>query len=202
MEVVSTFENRANRILLYIFAPLAFAILTYLGSQASIYLPFTPVPITLQVLTVILAGLMLGPRLGALSQVEYVVAGILGAPVFAGGKSGLIALLGPTGGYIIGFIIAAYLTGIIYRVYGKKKNWSLFLSSASGAATILFMGAAWLTIGFVLSGLNIMNAIGKSIMIGIIPFIAGDILKVIAASIVIRTLVSGSRQGKESRLRL
>jgi len=200
MEIVSVFENRTYRALLYIFTPLAFAVLTFLGSQVSIYLPFTPVPITLQVLTVILAGLMLGPRLGALSQLEYVIAGILGAPVFAGGKFGFAALAGPTGGYIVGFIFAAYVTGIIYRRYGNGNNWSLFLSSASGAITILFFGAAWLAVGFVLSGLSIFESVTKSVMLGVVPFIAADFLKVIAAAIFMKTNVSGSWRDKASRL--
>jgi biotin transport system substrate-specific component len=191
MESASVLEGRINKALLYIFIPLAFAVLTYLGSQVSIYLPFTPVPITLQVLTVILAGLMLGPRLGALSQLEYVMAGVLGAPVFAGGKSGLIALLGPTGGYIVGFVFAAYVTGTVYSIYRKGSNWSLFLSSALGDITILFLGAAWLAVGFILTGSSIVESISKSVMVGIVPFIGIDFLKVMVAAIFVRMLAMG-----------
>ena len=201
MEIASVFENRVNKALLYTFMPLAFAVLTYLGSQVSIYLPFTPVPITLQVLTVILAGLILGPRLGVLSQVEYVMAGVLGAPVFAGGKSGIVALAGPTGGYIVGFIFAVLVTGAVYRVYGTRNNWGMFLSAASGVITIYFFGATWLAILFVLSGLSIFESIGKSIMLGVVPFIGADSLKIIVAAIFVRALVSESWPGKVSRPR-
>lgn len=201
MEIASVFESRVNKALLYIFLPLAFAVLTYLGSQVSIYLPFTPVPITLQVLTVILAGLILGPRLGVLSQVEYVMAGVLGAPVFAGGKSGIVALAGPTGGYIVGFVFAAFVTGTVYRVYRRRNDWSIFLSAATGVATIYIFGATWLAILFVLSGLSIFESIGKSMMLGVVPFIGVDSLKIIVAAIFMRALVSKSWPGKVSRPR-
>jgi len=201
MEIASVFENRVNKALLYTFMPLAFAVLTYLGSQVSIYLPFTPVPITLQVLTVILAGLTLGPQLGALSQVEYVIAGILGAPVFAGGKSGVVALAGPTGGYIVGFVFAAFVAGTVYRVYRRTDDRGIFLSAAAGVATIYIFGATWLAILFVLSGLSIFESIGKSIMLGVVPFIGADSLKIIVAAIFVRALVSESWPGKVSRPR-
>ncbi|MCL5985168.1 MAG: biotin transporter BioY [Actinobacteria bacterium] len=201
MEIASVFESRVNKAFLYIFMPLTFAALTYLGSQASIYLPFTPVPITLQVLTVILAGLTLGPRLGALSQAEYVIAGILGAPVFAGGKSGVVALAGPTGGYLVGFIFAAFVIGTVYRVYRRRDDWGIFLSAATGVITIYIFGATWLAILFVLSGLGIFESIGKSMMLGVVPFIGADVLKIIVAAALVKTIVSGSWRDKVSRPR-
>jgi biotin transporter BioY len=88
-----------------------FAALTALGARVTVPLPFTPVPVTLQVLFPLLAGLLLGSKRGALSQAEYVAAGLAGLPVFAKGGSGLAYLFGPTGGYLLGFIAAAFLVG-------------------------------------------------------------------------------------------
>jgi biotin transport system substrate-specific component len=83
---------------------------------AYIMIPLPPVPITLQTLFVVLAGALLGGRLGALSQVVYLLLGIIGLPVFHGGKGGLGILLGPTGGYLVGFIAAAYVVGKLIEV--------------------------------------------------------------------------------------
>src|SRR5688500_4177696 len=92
-------------------AVIAFALLTALGAYAAVPLPFTPVPVSLQTLFVTLAGVLLGPTLGAASQITYLVAGAMGAPVFAGAGAGLPHLFGPTGGYLIAFPVAAYLSG-------------------------------------------------------------------------------------------
>jgi biotin transport system substrate-specific component len=88
-----------------------FAGLTAAGAQVSLHVPFTPVPVTLQVFFVLLAGAALGSRLGALSLAEYLALGAAGLPVFADGKSGLLAFVGPTAGYLPGFIAAAWLVG-------------------------------------------------------------------------------------------
>ncbi|MGZ8551700.1 MAG: biotin transporter BioY [Chitinophagaceae bacterium] len=94
---------------------LVFAMLMAISANAFVYLPFTPVPITMQVLTVLISAIALGGRLAFLSQLQYAIAGLLGAPVFAGFKSGPSALMGPTGGYIMGFMAAAFISGYIYE---------------------------------------------------------------------------------------
>ena len=88
-----------------------FASLTAVGASIHVPLPFTAIPITLQTLFIYVAGALLGSRLGALSQSLYVLMGIMGLPVFAGWRSGFEVLMGPTGGYILGFIPGAYVIG-------------------------------------------------------------------------------------------
>ncbi len=90
-----------------------FAALTGVGALIAIPLPFTPVPITLQTFFIFLAGALLGKYLGALSQLIYLLLGVVGLPVFAKGSSGIGALLGPSGGYLVGFIPAAFLVGYL-----------------------------------------------------------------------------------------
>ncbi len=118
-----------------IFAAL-FAALTAAVAPFKIPLGFTPVPITLQTLVVLMSGAMLGPYYGALSMILYVVVGALGLPVFAGGGSGIGAVLGPTGGYLISYFIAAFVIGwIIY----KKKTSNLIKYGSLFILTILLL---------------------------------------------------------------
>src|SRR5450756_918649 len=123
-----------------------FACLTALG--ALVQIPIGPVPITLQVLFVLLSGLVLGSRLGALSQIEYLAIGFAGAPVFAGGKSGLIALLGPTGGYLIGFVVGAYLAGLVAESIARPGRVRFFAAGLVGTAGIYLLGMMWLATWF------------------------------------------------------
>ena len=126
-------------------AKLAFSIIfaaaMVLSANIFIYLPGTPVPITLQTITVLLSGLFLGGRFAMLSQIEYILLGMMGLPVFAGFKSGVFSLLGPTGGYILGFIFAAFATGYIFENFGgvvKNKIYLCLLSFIAGL-TIIYM---------------------------------------------------------------
>ncbi|MEW6509410.1 MAG: biotin transporter BioY [Bacteroidota bacterium] len=113
-----------------------FAALTAVGARVEI--PHEPVPFTLQTLPVLLAGAFLGPRNGALSQCAYLLAGILGAPVFAGGAFGLATLGGPTGGYLLGFPLAALVVGIL--VHRRKTLLWSFLSMAAGLLVVFSLG--------------------------------------------------------------
>src|SRR5512133_2023281 len=115
-----------------------FALLTAMG--AAIQIPIGPVPITLQVLFVLLSGLVLGSRMGALSQMEYLAIGFAGAPVFAGGKAGIVALLGPTGGYLVGFVVAAYLAGLIAERAGRASRVRFVAAGLIGTAAIYSAG--------------------------------------------------------------
>jgi len=153
---------------------------------AKIELPFTQVPLTLQVFFSLLAGAILGPRYGALSMVLYVLMGAIGLPVFAGGKSGLGVLLGPTGGYLFGFIAAAYLVGLITS-RGKGTTAQLGTAMLAGIAVIYALGVLQLSVVAKLS-------LVKAFAIGAAPFIAVDIIKGLAAVVVARRLrvVSGS----------
>lgn len=160
------------------------AVFTAGMAQIAIRLPFTPVPITLQTLAVIISGMVLGSRWGALSQLEYVALGLSGVPVFAGGKAGLGHLLGPTGGYLIGFIGAAFAAGLIVELWrGKGKVIKFFLAGIAGIIVVYLMGALWLSVWL---SLLQQTAGTKAILtawdLGIKPFILPDLLKVIIAT--------------------
>jgi len=148
---------------------------TALGAYIIIPLPL--VPITLQTLFLNLAGALLGGRLGALSQVVYVLLGIIGLPVFAGGKAGMGVLFGPTGGYLIGFIAAAYVVGKLIELKEKPGFvWTAF-SMLIGLMVIYLFGVIQLSFIAKLS-------IKKSISVGALPFLIGDALKITAAALI------------------
>ncbi len=121
-----------------------FAALTGVGALIAIPLPFTPVPITLQTFFIFLAGALLGKYLGALSQLIYLLLGVVGLPVFAKGSSGIGALLGPSGGYLVGFIPAAFLVGYLLERREKPPLGLIFLAMVVGLLAIYLPGVGWL----------------------------------------------------------
>ncbi|MBS7655196.1 biotin transporter BioY [Candidatus Bathyarchaeota archaeon] len=152
------------------FTPLAalFAVLTALGAYIFIPLPFTPVPITLQTLFVYLAGDILG-ELGALSQIVYILLGALGLPVFARGRGGVEVLIGPTGGYLMGFAAAAFIIGKLTRFkHAQTFVWFIF-SNIIGTIVIYCFGIFQLSIWF--------GSLKKAIIFGVFPFLIGDLIK-------------------------
>src|SRR3989338_1057228 len=152
-----------------------FAALTAAVSPIKIPLGFTPVPITLQTLVVLLSGAMLGPYYGALAMILYVVVGALGLPVFAGGGSGIGALLGPTGGYLFSYFIAAFVIGKILQIRKSPKYLDYVLAMIAGTIIIYTLGAGW---GMAVTGLGL-----TAIMIGwVLPFIIGDTIKLLIAA--------------------
>ncbi len=157
-----------------VFAAL-FAALTAAVAPFKIPLGFTPVPITLQTLVVLMSGAMLGPYYGALAMILYVVVGVLGLPVFAGGGSGIGAVLGPTGGYLISYFIAAYVIGKIVQMRKKPAFLDYVIAMVAGTIIIYVLGAGW---GMVVTGLGI-----AAILAGwVFPFIIGDTIKLLAAA--------------------
>lgn len=151
-----------------------FGALTAIG--AFIVIPLQPVPITLQTLFTGLAGVLLGGYGGALSQIVYILLGILGLPVFAGGKAGIGTLLGPTGGYLIGFVVGAYVIG---KIVEAKKEAGLFwivLALVVGDMLIYTLGTFQLAH---LTGFSLT----KALMIGTVPFLPGDLFKLAATSL-------------------
>lgn len=157
-----------------IIAILGFAALTALSARASIDLQ--PVPITLQVLAVLLAGLTLGAKDGALSQIAYVLAITAGLPIDAGGL-GTAAWLRPSAGYLIGFIAGAFVAG--YLAEKGFGRWVLlrFLAGLVGVAVIYAVGTAWLTYGFLGGDWT------KGWEFGIQPFLIVDMAKAIIATV-------------------
>lgn len=168
-------EDRKMRIAIGI---AAFVLATAFGAYLRIPLPITPVPITLQPLFVILAGALLGPALGAYAMTAYLALGLAGAPVFSGGGSGLAWLLGPTGGYLIAYPAAAYLTGVLA---GGKDSGSVRLAAAlsAGVGVIYLGGAAQLSL---MTGSGLIEVAN----IAVLPFVIGDLLKVLAGVALIR----------------
>ena len=139
-----------------------------LMAQLAVYLPFSPVPVTMQTFAVLLIGMAYGPRLGALTLLVYLLEGASGLPFFAGGLSGPAVLVGPTGGYLIGFIAAAWLTGWLAERGLTRKIWTTGLVFAVGTIVIYLFGALWLS-RFV--------EVGQAVQAGVLPFLIGDVFK-------------------------
>jgi biotin transport system substrate-specific component len=148
---------------------------------AQIAIPLFPVPFTLQVLAVILSGLLLGPRYGSLAQAVYVLVGAVGAPVFAEFSGGLGVILGPTGGYLVSYPIAAAVAGIAApAVAGAARRRALsfgFLWGCAGLAVIYTLGVVWLA---VVTKLPFAVALAQGVLI-FVPF---DLIKVALAALV------------------
>lgn len=150
-----------------------FGALTAVGSFMVI--PLQPLPITLQTLFTSLAGILLGGSAGALSQIIYVLLGIIGLPVFAGGKAGIGTLFGPSGGYLFGFIAGAYIMGKIMEARRDPGWMRISFSLLAGNLVIYTLGTFQLALVADLSPL-------KALMLGVVPFIPGDLLKLSAAA--------------------
>lgn len=153
-----------------------FASLIAVTGYISIPLPISPVPISGQTLAILLAGLLLSPRDAFMAVVLWILMGIAGMPVFSGGRAGLAVLTGPSGGYIIGFIFAAVATS---RLKGKKPNLMRY-----GLACLL--SSLVLVYAFGVSGLMFIAGMPlvAAFQAGVLPFLIGDGLKIIAASLI------------------
>ena len=183
VEIILKKEIIVNKALCRTLGVAAFIILTSLAAFVRIPLPFTPVPITLQTFFVLLSGAFLGSNLGAVSQLGYILLGICGLPVFTGAGSGLFYIFGPTGGYLFGFILASFFIG---RFIPHQDAGAGFIKSAKNDLVftfglfcladlvLLLSGALWLKFLF---GYNLP----RSLSIGLLPFIPGDLLKIAVA---------------------
>jgi biotin transport system substrate-specific component len=163
-------------------------ILTAIAAQFRIPLPFSPVPITLQTFVVLLAGALIGWKRGAIAESLYLIWGVAGAPLFAGGALGLAILAGPTGGYLVGFILGAALVG--WLVSHSKSVVTVWLSLLAGSAVILLCG--WLQLSLFLAG-----SASAAFKAGVLPFIPGDLLKVTAATGIVMALRPVLRSNRE-----
>lgn len=161
------------------------AVLTTAAAQISFPLPFTQVPFTLQPMVVLLGGVALGARMGAASQVLYLMAGIAGLPVFAASATlppGPLRLLGPTGGYLMAYPVAAFLTGYLAeRGFDRRYVTSLF-AMAAGLVLIYAFGVSWLA--WFARTLTGSAAVGftPALAAGVYPFILPDLVKLAAAA--------------------
>ncbi len=155
-----------------------FALLTALAAQVVIPLPFTPVPITGQTFTVLLAGAALGGTLGAASMALYLLLGAVGLPFFAEGSSGWEVVRGATGGYLIGFIVAAWQVGKLAERRQDRTVPTAIPLFLLGSVVIYLIGVPWLAAGLGVTGTEAME-------LGLVPFIVGDLLKVAIAGLLL-----------------
>jgi len=180
MEAILEREIIVGKTASRIFGVTAFIIFTALGAFVRIPLMFTPVPVTLQTMFVLLGAALLGRPLGATTQILYMFLGFAGLPIFTGAGSGLLYLSGPTGGYIFGFLIASIFLGSAIKRAGNSLFllFGLFLA----ADAILFAcGILWLRILFAFPPHHLL-------FIGLLPFVPGEILKISAAVILYRKI--------------
>ena len=152
------------------------SLLIGLCARVSILLPFSPVPITGQTFAVLMIGALLGAKRGSLAVLAYIIEGSAGLPVFAFG-GGFMILLGPTGGYLVGFIPAAYITGLLAQKGWGRRIGTTILAMILGNLAIYIFGLFWLCC---LMGIN------RTVpAVGIYPFIIGDLIKIAMAAAVL-----------------
>ena len=144
-----------------------------LAVSAQFKIPLYPVPVTGQTLVVLLIGMTYGPRLGGITVAAYLFEGAIGLPVFAGGAAGVAVLMGPTAGYLFGFLLAAIAMGYLAERGMGRTVVSTIAAMVIGNCVIYLCGALWLAnfIGF-----------GQAIVMGVLPFLYGDVLKLVVAA--------------------
>ncbi len=147
-----------------------------LSAQLSVHLPIGPVPITGQTFAVLLVGALMGSVRGGLVVLLYLAEGLSGLPVFAGGGAGPAVLLGPTGGYLLGFVPAAVVVGFLAE-RGWDRRFSTTLAAMTiGTGAIFLCGRAWLAV---------LQLPGNLLAIGLLPFLPGAMLKIVAAALLL-----------------
>lgn len=151
---------------------------TALAAQVSIPLPFTPVPLTLQTFAVLAGAAALGAERAVMAQVLYITLAVAGVPVLAGGASGQEVVVGATGGYLLGFVLASYVVGRISSNGASTKSGKTALAFLAGSVLIYALGAPWLAF-------TTGNTITWAIVNGVAPFLVGDLIKAVAAGAVL-----------------
>jgi biotin transport system substrate-specific component len=168
------------------------SLLVALFAQIQIFLPFTPVPITGQTFAVLLVGAALGGRRAAASLLLYLLEGAMGLPVFAGGSAGLLRLAGPTGGYLVGFLPAAYLVGLLAERGLDRRWYSALPVFLLGQLVLYTIGVIWL---------STFVGLGQALIAGLWPFIVLDAAKAVLAAVALPSAwklvgaLPGSRPG-------
>ena len=151
------------------------AVLTALMCVLSpLTIPIGPVPISLSVLVILFSVYVLGWKLGTLSVIVYILIGMVGVPVFSGFSGGIGKLLGPTGGYILGYIPMAVIAGLAVEM--SSKRWVHFLGMVAGVAVLYVFGTAWLS-------LSAKMTVPAALAVAVLPFIPFDAVKIIIAMI-------------------
>ena len=160
-------------VLMDVVLALGFACLTAASAQISFWIG--PVPVSGQTFAVLLSGAVLGSRLGALSQLSYLVIGLTGIPYWfsLGGAPGIARLIGPTGGYLLGFVACAFVVGLLVERGWGKNIWKTGIAMVAGSMVMYVFGLSWLSI--YVSDSMLLQA-------GLYPFVVGDIIKIVAAA--------------------
>jgi biotin transport system substrate-specific component len=164
-------------------AVLLVTLLTAAAAQVSVPLPFTPVPLTFQPMVVLLGASALGGRLGATSTLLYLLAGLAGLPVFAASPllpQGAARLLGPTGGYLLSYPLAAFITGSLAERGLDRRYLGSVLAMLAGLAVVFAVGVCWLS--FFLSPANPALGVAAAAAAGFYPFVGADLVKVLIAA--------------------
>jgi biotin transport system substrate-specific component len=128
-------------------------------------------------MAVLLVGALLGSRRGSLAVLVYIAQGLAGLPVFAGGAAGPARLLGPTGGYLVGFVLAAYLVGLLAERGWDRRVGTTAAAMALGNVVIYAVGALWLAV--------FVGGLVPALTAGVLPFIPGDLVKIAAAALLL-----------------
>ena len=152
---------------------LAGSMLLAASAQFKMVIPFSPVPVTGQTLVVLMIGLAYGSRLGAVTVLAYIFAGLRGLPVFAGGTSGWVVMAGPSGGYLVGFLAAVFVMGLLAERGMGRNILSTALAMLAGNMVIYLFGYAWLA--------SLIGP-GKAFVFGVQPFLWGDAIKLVVAA--------------------
>jgi biotin transport system substrate-specific component len=202
-------QKRIENLLLKLAFSFVFVVLMWISSNSFFYMPFTPIPVTMQVLTVLVSALTLGGYWAAFSMMEYVFLGLIGAPVFAGFKNGFTAIQGPTGGFIIGYIAAAFGAGLLFRFMLKRHEQQIrssagnniffaFLSSLAGIFIIYSFGYFHFAGYFSLlsSQTAIYSVLMTAFKLAVAPFIIFDLIKVLIIILIYRFALYEKNQDK------
>jgi len=159
--------------------------LTAASAQFSLTLPFTQVPLTLQPMIVLLGGLALGSRLGSASQILYLAAGIAGLPVFAASAvlpPGALRLLGPTGGYLIAYPLAAFVTGLLAERGFDRRYLTSVVAMMAGLIVVYAAGVTWLALFARPLDSGVSPGMSGAFVSGVYPFVVPDLVKLFAAA--------------------
>ena len=176
--VLDKAENNSQKIFRYGILSLTGSVLITLCAQVSV--PFYPVPVTMQTFAVILIGLTYGWRLGGITVALYLVEGAIGLPVFAGGKGGMIVLMGPTAGYLYGFFLSAVACGWFAERGFDRSYLKLIVPLLAGNVLLYTSGLIWLG--------NFIGWDKPVLELGLYPFIPGDLMKIALVAVLLPTV--------------
>jgi biotin transport system substrate-specific component len=186
LNVVATrVDDRSEGLAIHVASVLFITVLTAAAAQISFSLPFTQVPFTFQPMVVLVGGLVLGSKLGFTSQVLYLMAGVAGLPVFAASATlppGLLRLVGPTGGYLMAYPVAAFVVGALAERGFAKRYATSVAAMLVGLAIIYASGTLWLAYFARLASSSAAIGVSAALASGVYPFILADLAKLAAAA--------------------